>query len=187
MKDFYNSEIIIYQNNDGSMKIDVKLEDDTVWLSQQQMAELFQTSRTNVVEHIKNIYSEGELDENSTCRNFRQVRSEGTREVAKNYLEEDELKVLNNLVSGYFDFAEILAMRKRPMYMADYISQLDNILGSTGERLLAGAGKISHEKAMEKAITEYRKYQEKNLSDVEKSYVETIKKLNNKAKENKNI
>ena len=78
-----NGEIVIYQNNDGSMKIDVTLEDDTVWLSQQQMAELFQTSRTNVVEHIKNIYAEGELDENATRRNFRQVRLEGTREVTR--------------------------------------------------------------------------------------------------------
>lgn len=79
-----NSEIVIYQNDDGRMKIDVTLEDNTVWLSQQQMAELFQTSRTNVVEHIKNIYNEGELDENSTCRNFRQVRMEGNREVTRN-------------------------------------------------------------------------------------------------------
>ncbi len=329
MNDFNNGEIVIYQNNDGSMKIDVKLEDDTVWLSQQQMAELFQTSRTNVVEHIKNIYAEGELDENSTCRDFRQVRLEGTREVArsiphynldmiislgyrvksviatrfrqwaterikeymikgftmdderlknlgggnywkelldrirdirssekvlyrqvldlyatsvdydpkrtesitffkivqnklhyaahghtaaeviferadsekpfmgltsftgnmptakdikiaKNYLEADELKVLNNLVSGYFDFAEIQAMRKKPMYMKDYITQLDNILGSTGEKLLTDAGKISHEHAMEKAVAEYRKYQEKTLTDVEKAYLETIKMLNDK-------
>ncbi len=329
MNDFNNGEIVIYQNNDGSMKIDVKLEDDTVWLSQQQMAELFQTSRTNVVEHIKNIYAEGELDENSTCRDFRQVRLEGTREVARsiphynldmiislgyrvksviatrfrqwaterikeymikgftmdderlknlgggtywkelldrirdirssekvlyrqvldlyatsvdydpkrtesitffkivqnklhyaahghtaaeviferadsekpfmgltsftgnmptaedikiaeNYLEADELKVLNNLVSGYFDFAEIQAMRKKPMYMKDYITQLDNILGSTGEKLLTDAGKISHEQAMEKAVAEYRKYQEKTLTEVEKAYLETIKMLNDK-------
>ena len=327
-----NGEIVIYQNNDGSMKIDVTLEDDTVWLSQQQMAELFQTSRTNVVEHIKNIYAEGELDENATCRNFRQVRLEGTREVtrtipyynldmiislgyrvksliatrfrqwaterikeymikgftmdderlknlgggnywkelldrirdirssekvlyrqvldlyatsvdydakspesitffkivqnklhfaahghtaaeviyeradsekpfmgltsfsgnmptvkdvkiAKNYLEADELKVLNNLVSGYFDFAEIQAMRKRPMYMSDYITQLDNILGSTGEKLLTDAGKISHEQAIEKAMEEYKKYQAKSLTEVEHAYLETIKMLDNKANE----
>lgn len=327
-----NGEIVIYQNNDGSMKIDVTLEDDTVWLSQQQMAELFQTSRTNVVEHIKNIYAEGELDENATCRNFRQVRLEGTREVtrtipyynldmiislgyrvksliatrfrqwaterikeymikgftmdderlknlgggnywkelldrirdirssekvlyrqvldlyatsvdydakspesitffkivqnklhfaahghtaaeviyeradsekpfmgltsfsgnmptvkdvkiAKNYLEADELKVLNNLVSGYFDFAEIQAMRKRPMYMSDYITQLDNILGSTGEKLLTDAGKISHERAIEKAMEEYKKYQAKSLTEVEHAYLETIKMLDNKANE----
>lgn len=68
-------EILIYQTDDGQTNIEVKIEDDTVWLTQQQMSELFQTSRTNVVEHIKHIYEEGELDEISTCRNFRQVRT----------------------------------------------------------------------------------------------------------------
>lgn len=73
-------EIIIYQTEDGLTKLDVRMEDETVWLTQQQMAELFQTSRTNVVDHIKNIYEEGELDDNSTCRKFRQVRMEGMYE-----------------------------------------------------------------------------------------------------------
>ena len=68
-------EIIIYKTDDGQTNIEVKIEDDTVWLTQQQMSELFQTSRTNVVEHIKHIYEEGELDEISTCRNFRQVET----------------------------------------------------------------------------------------------------------------
>lgn len=77
-------EIIIYQTEDGLTHIEVKIEDETVWLSQQQMADLYQTSRTNVVEHIKHIYEEGELDEQSTCRNFRQVRQEGSREVTRN-------------------------------------------------------------------------------------------------------
>ena len=76
-------EIVIYQTEDGLTKLDVKMEDETVWLTQQQMAELFQTSRTNVVDHIKNIYEEGELDENSTCRKFRQVRMEGSRQVTR--------------------------------------------------------------------------------------------------------
>lgn len=79
-----NGNIIVYQGDDGSLHIDVKLEDDTVWLTQKQMAELYQTSRSNVVEHIKNIYADGELDENSTCRKFRQVRIEGNREVTRN-------------------------------------------------------------------------------------------------------
>ena len=76
-------EILIYQTEDGLTKLDVRMEDETVWLTQQQMAELFQTSRTNVVDHIKNIYEEGELDENSTCRKFRQVRMEGSRQVTR--------------------------------------------------------------------------------------------------------
>lgn len=74
-------EILIYQSDDGLTNVEVKVQDDTVWLTQQQMADLFQTSRTNVVEHIKHIYEEKELDEASTCRNFRQVRKEGNREV----------------------------------------------------------------------------------------------------------
>ena len=76
-------EIIIYQTEDGLTKLDVRMEDETVWLTQQQMAELFQTSRTNVVDHIKNIYEEDELDVNSTCRKFRQVRMEGNRQVTR--------------------------------------------------------------------------------------------------------
>lgn len=327
-------QIIIYQSEDGQTNIDVLLEDETVWLTQQQMSELFQTSRTNVVEHIKHIYEEGELEEDSTCRNFRQVREEGNRTVsrimpfynldmiislgyrvksrvatqfrrwatailkeymvkgfaldderlkgngggeywkelldrirdirssekvlyrqvldlyatsvdydpkssesiaffkmvqnklhyavhghtaaeiiyeradadkpfmglksfkgdfpvksdigiAKNYLDENELKILNNLVSGYFDFAEIQAMRHNPMHMSDYVQQLDNLLGSTGEQILQGAGKISHKQAMEKAEAEYRKYQVQTLSPVEEAYLDTIKTLEKETKNKK--
>ncbi|WP_338070646.1 virulence RhuM family protein [Eubacterium limosum] len=307
------------------------MEDETVWLTQQQMAELFQTSRTNVVEHIQHIYEEGELDEDSTCRNFRQVRLEGKRKVtrelpfynldmiislgyrvkskiatnfrkwaterlkeymikgftinddqlkqlgggnywhelldrirdirssekvmyrqvldlyatsvdydpksdesilffkivqnklhyaahgrtaaeviyeradaekpfmglssftgdmptskdivvAKNYLNEDELKVLNNLVSGYFDFAEIQAIRKKPMYMSDYVKHLDSILSSTGEQLLTNSGSVSHEKAIKKAKDEYRKYKINTVTPVEQAYLETIKNMEKTAK-----
>ena len=83
MRDDNNNEILIYQSENGMTKIEVTFIDETVWLSQQQMAELFQTSRTNVVEHIKHIYEEGELEEESTCRKFRQVRKEGSREVVR--------------------------------------------------------------------------------------------------------
>ena len=76
------NNIVIYQSDDGKTKIDVKFENETVWLSQQQMAELFTTSRTNIIEHINNIYEE-ELDRNSTCQNFRQVRKEGNRKVER--------------------------------------------------------------------------------------------------------
>jgi len=327
-----NSEIIIYQTDDGDTKIDVRFEGETVWLTQQQMADLFRTSRTNVVEHIGHIYEEGELEEGSTCRKFRQVRKEGNRNVeremifynldmiislgyrvkssiatnfrrwaterlkeymikgftmdddrlkgnaggnywkelldrirdirssekvmyrqvldlyatsvdydpkseesvqffkivqnklhyaahghtaaeviyeradadkpfmgmksfagdfpkladakiAKNYLEDEELKVLNNLVSGYFDFAEIQAMRKNPMYMKDYIQHLDAILTSTGENVLIGAGKVSNRQAIEKATQEYRKYQVQTLSPVEKEYLTLIKSTEKTAKE----
>lgn len=324
-------EILIYQTDDGQTNIEVKIEDDTVWLTQQQMSELFQTSRTNVVEHIKHIYEEGELDEISTCRNFRQVRKEGNREVtrqipyynldmiislgyriksviatrfrqwatkrlkeymikgftidderlkgngggnywkelldrirdirssekvlyrqvldlyatsvdynphseesvgffkivqnklhyaahghtaaeviyqradaekpfmgltsfagelpalkdigiAKNYLEENELKVLNNLVSGYFDLAEINAIEHKPMYMDDYVKQLDSVLSSGNRKLLTGSGSVSHKQALEKAKSEYRKYQEITLTPVEKAYLESIKKVSKEVK-----
>lgn len=105
--------------------------------------------------------------------------------VAKNYLNEDELKILNNLVSGYFDFAEIQAMRRKPMYMADYIAQLDNILASTSESLLVGAGRVSHKQAQEKATAEYLKYQERTLSPVEQAYFESIKVLAEKISKKK--
>ena len=292
---------------------------------------LFQTSRTNVVEHIKHIYEEGELDEISTCRNFRQVRKEGNREVtrqiphynldmiislgyriksviatrfrqwatkrlkeymikgftidderlkgngggnywkelldrirdirssekvlyrqvldlyatsvdynphseesvrffkivqnklhyaahghtaaeviyqradaekpfmgltsfagelpalkdigiAKNYLEENELKVLNNLVSGYFDLAEINAIEHKPMYMDDYVKQLDSVLSSGNRKLLTGYGSVSHKQALEKAKSEYRKYQEITLTPVEKAYLESIKEVSKEVK-----
>lgn len=329
-----NGNIIIYQSEDGQTHIEVRMEDETVWLSQQQMAELFQTSRTNVVEHIKHIYEDGELQEVATCRKFRQVQIEGTRQVsreipfynldmiislgyrvrsviathfrqwatqrlkeyiikgftmdderlkqlgggnywkelldrirdirsservlyrqvldlyatavdydprssmsvtffkivqnklhyaahghtaaevlfdradstkpfmgmtsfkgewptlqdakvAKNYLSQDELKILNNLVSGYFDFAEIQAMRHQPMYMADYIQQLDTILTSTGQELLTGSGVVSHDDAMNKVKTEYDQWREHTLSPVEQAYFDTIKKLSSKNKRKK--
>ncbi len=108
--------------------------------------------------------------------------------IAKNYLNEEELKILNNLVSGYFDFAEIQAIRHNPMYMKDYIKQLDMILSSTGEKMLNGLGRISHKKAIQKAKAEYRKYQVKTISPVEEEYLNTIKEINNKIeKKEKNV
>ena len=100
--------------------------------------------------------------------------------IAKNYLTEEKLKVLNNLVSGYFDFAEIQAMKRKPMYMADYIKQLDNILSATGEKVLQNAGRASHQEAIEKATTEFKKYQVKTLSAVEEDYLRTLKSLEKK-------
>ena len=83
MVDNVNGDVIIYQTDDGLTKIDVRVENETVWLSQQQMAELFGTSRTNIIEHINNIYAEEELDKELTCQNFRQVRKEGNRNVTR--------------------------------------------------------------------------------------------------------
>ena len=302
MKD-NNNEILIYQSENGITKIDVTFMDETVWLSQQQMAELFQTSRTNVVEHIKHIYEEGELDEESTCRKFRQVRKEGNREVArelpfynldmiislgyriksiiatnfrrwaterlKEYMikgftmDDERLKQLGGgkywkellerirdirssekvmyrqvldlyatsvdynpksaeslaffrMVQNKLHYAahghtaseviyeradaeqpfmglrtfsgdfptkkDIQAMRHNPMYMSDYVEHLDNVLKATGEKLLEGAGSVSHAKAMAKANEEYQKYQIQNLSPVEEAYLLSIKDIEKQAK-----
>lgn len=102
--------------------------------------------------------------------------------VAKNYLSETELKVLNNLVSGYFDFAEINAIEHIPMYMSDYIDQLDTVLSSGNRKLLQNSGTISHTQAIEKAKQEYRKYQEKTIAPVEQAYLDTIHNLEREVK-----
>lgn len=103
-------------------------------------------------------------------------------EVAKNYLTEEELKLLNNLVSGYFDFAEFNAMKHKPMRMKDYLNQLDKVLNSIDADILEDAGTISHKEAMEKARLEYNKYQEKNLTAVEIAYLNSINDLNKSIK-----
>lgn len=100
----------------------------------------------------------------------------------KIYLSE-ELKVLNNLVSGYFDLAEINAIEHKPMYMNDYVEQLDSVLSSGRRQLLAGSGKISHTQAAKKATEEYRKYQEITIAPVEEAYLDSIKSLEKEAKQ----
>lgn len=323
-----NAFIIVYQSGDGSPRLDVRLRNENIWLSQAQIAELYHTSKSNVNEHLRHIFDEGELEEFQVIRKFRTTAADGKNynvnyynldailavgyrvkspvathfrqwaterlkeyiikgftmdderlknlgsgsywkelldrirdirssekvmyrqvldlyatsldydskspqsakffatvqnklhyaahghtaaevvyeranadvpfmgvrsfsgdlptlneaQIAKNYLDEEELKVLNNLVSGYFDFAELQALRHRPMYMEDYVRQLDTILISTGEKMLTGAGRISYDQAIKKAEQEYRKFQAQTLSAVEKSYLETIRELNKKGK-----
>ncbi len=325
------NSIIIYTPEDGSAEIDVRLIDETVWLSQQQMAVLYDTTKQNISLHIKNIFEEGELNESSTIKEILTVQKEGNRNVernvkyynldmiislgyrikskvatnfrrwatqklkeylikgftidderlkgngggsywkelldrirdirssekvlyrqvldlyatsvdydpkseesieffkivqnklhyathghtaaeiiyqradakkefmglknfkgkfpvwsdvkiAKNYLDENELKILNNLVSGYFDLAEINAFEHKPMYMSDYISMLDSVLTSGNRQILTGAGNISHEQALKKAKNEYLKYQNNELSPVEKEYIKSLKKAEKEAK-----
>jgi hypothetical protein len=102
--------------------------------------------------------------------------------IAKNYLTENELKILNNLVSGYFDLAEINALEHKPMYMSDYVEQLDSVLSSGNRKLLSSAGKVSHDQAMKKAKEEYRKYQGITITPVEHAYLDTIKEAGENAK-----
>ena len=100
-------------------------------------------------------------------------------------MQEDELKILNNLVSGYFDLAEINAIEHRPMYMDDYVKQLDMVLTSGNRKLLTGSGTVSHKQAIDKAKSEYRKYQEITLTPVEQAYLECIKEASKEIKKKK--
>ncbi|KGQ45615.1 virulence RhuM family protein [Gallibacterium anatis] len=102
--------------------------------------------------------------------------------IAKNFLEEKELRILNNLVAAYFDLAELNALEEREMRMADFLRELDTILASTGRKVLENAGKISSAQAQEKAKAELRKYKAKTLSPVEEDYLKEIKTLTQKTK-----
>lgn len=102
--------------------------------------------------------------------------------IAKNYLDLKELKVPNNLVSAYFDIAELNAIEQKPMCMEDYIRELDTVLKSAGRKLLDNAGKVSKEQAEKKAKAEYKKYKAKTLSEVEKAYLESIKGVEKRVK-----
>ena len=102
--------------------------------------------------------------------------------IAKNYLNEKQLRALGQIVSGYLDFAERQAEREETMTMNDWAAHLDRILTMSGEKLLQTAGSISHDKAIEKATNEYKKYQQKTLSEVEKNYLESLKVIEQKTK-----
>ncbi|MFN5168797.1 MAG: virulence RhuM family protein [Cyclobacteriaceae bacterium] len=333
-----SGEIVLYQNSEGNIRLDVRLEEETVWLTQAQMAQLFGKDKRTISEHIGNIFKEGELTEGSTVRKFRTVQNEGSRSVerelehynldviisvgyrvkspqgtqfriwatqrlkeyiikgfalnddrfksgssmnyftelqerireirlserffyqkvkdiyatsidydpndqktveffkivqnkllwaisqqtaaelvyrrvdaelplmgmqsldkksptsirksdvgiAKNYLAEDEIKLLGLLVEQYLAFAETMAQQRTPMYMKDWISRLDSILQLNGRELLTHAGRISHDMALQKSEAEYEKYKqtqkqlekEQSLKEIE----EDIKKLSKQTK-----
>lgn len=97
--------------------------------------------------------------------------------IAKNYLDEKELRAMGQIVSGYLDFAERQAERQQVMTMKDWAAHLDNILTMSGEKLLQGAGTVTHQQAIDHATNEYKKYQQRTLSQVEKDFLENIKTL----------
>ncbi|MCF0194795.1 MAG: virulence RhuM family protein, partial [Bacteroidaceae bacterium] len=97
--------------------------------------------------------------------------------VAKNYLDEKELRVMGQIVSGYLDFAERQAEREQPMTMSDWAAFLDRILATTGEQILEGLGSVSHEQAMDHVATEYVKYKQRTISDAERDYLDAIRQL----------
>lgn len=326
------NNVIIYTTEDGTTKIDLRLNNGTVWLSQLEIADLFQTTKQNISKHVKAIFEDQELDEKATVNQQLIVQNEGGRKVsrtvalynldvilavgyrvrsqrgvqfrryastvlkeylekgfalndeslknlgggnywkellgrirdirssekvmyrqvldlyatatdytpdseqslsffkivqnklhyaahghtaseviylrvdsdkpfvglsnfkgsqptqaeamiAKNYLSEQELRVLNNLVSAYFDLAELNAIEQRKMRMEDYVRELDNILNSTGRKVLGSAGNISHTQAVKKVKLEYQKYKAQTLGNVEKDYLKTIASLEKQAKD----
>lgn len=329
-----NSEIIMYQTEDGLTKIETTFDNDTVWLSIDQMAELFQRDRSVIGKHIRNIFKEGELEKDSVWAKFAYTASDGKKyqvdhynldviisvgyrvkslrgtqfriwansilkeylkkgfamnddllknagggnyfkellerirdirssekvfyrqildiyatsidydprasestkffkiiqnkmhfaahghtaaeivylrsdsdknfmgmtsfdgkslrksdvSIAKNYLNEDEIKILNRLVTAYLEFAELQAIRQRPMYMKDWIEKLDDFIKMSGSELLDHAGKISHKKAKIKAELEYKKYKERSkgqLTQVERDFIEHVKNTQKKLEKKK--
>ena len=326
-------EIVIYVSDDGSSHLEVKLENETLWLTQKAMAELFEVGVPAISKHLKNIFEEGELDEkvviskmetttqhgaidgktqtkettfynldaiisvgyrvnSSRATQFRKWASQILKEyivkgfalddnrlknfgggdywhellerirdirssekvlyrqvldlyatsadysptssesiaffkmvqnkfhfaahgntaaeviynradsempfmglksfngeqpvraevvIAKNYLDENELRVLNNLVSAYFDIAEVAALEHRHMYMHDFVQQLDRVITAAGKEILNNSGKVSHKQAVDKALEEYRKYQVNTLSPIEKAYLDAIKRIERKS------
>ncbi len=320
-----NSEILIYQTDDGTTQIQTRLEDGTVWLNQEQMSELFQRDRSVITKHIGNVFKEGELDEKSNVQilhisgsdkpvkfynldviisvgyrvkshrgtqfriwatqrlkeyivkgftmndellkqagggnyfdellaRIRDIRSsekvfwrkvldiyatsidyDGNAEVsiaffktvqnkmhwavhgetaaetiykridakkpnlgltnfkgekptkneveiAKNYLNEQELDVLNRMVTAYLELAELQALNRKPMYMNDWVARLDDFLKMTGNDILNHAGKISHKKAIEKAHKEYDKYKEQTKNELSKAEKDFLKGIDTTAK-----
>ena len=169
-----NNKILIYTDNDGLTKIDVKLEEDTLWLTHAQMCELYQTSNSNVSEYIKHIFDAGELPEDSVVRKFRTTATDG-----KSYMT-----TFYNLdmIIALLDFAERQAEKEQPRTMNDWANYLDRILTSTGKQLLLDGGLVSHQEAMDHAATEYRKYKQRTLSDVEQDYLNAIKAISDKSK-----
>ena len=319
------NNIIMYTSKDGNVKVDVSLKNDDIWMSQNELAKLFDTTKNNISIHMKNIFESGELEESSTVKNFLTVQQEGTRnvkrmvihynldaiiavgyrinskratefriwatkvlkeymikgfvlndeklknngespyfeellarirdirssekvfwrkvldiyataidydpkdkisieffktvqnkmhyathgstaaevifnrvdsskenlgltnfkgdyptksetEIAKNYLTEEELNILNRMVSAYLDVAEINALDRHPMTMQDWVNELDSFLRMTRKDILKGKGTVSHEKALKKAHEEYDKYMQNHLTTAEQDYLEILNK-----------
>ena len=192
-----NSRIIMYQTGDGLIKIETKFDGDTVWLSIDQIAELFQRDKSTISRHIKNIFTEGELERHSVVANFATTATDG-KTYQVDYYNLDVIisvgyrvkslrgtqfriwanKILNRLVTAYLEFAELQAIRQRPMYMKDWIEKLDDFIKMSGSELLDHAGKVSHEKAKIKAELEYEKYKGRSkdqLTRVERDFIEHVK------------
>ncbi len=187
------SQIILYQTEDKQTRLQVQVDGETVWLSQAQMAELFQTTQQNVSLHLQNIYREGELQLPATHKESLSVRQPnmgltawlGSRPrktdalVPKNYLSFEEIETLNLIVPLYLDFAELQAKSGKLMRMRNWIAKLDDFLRLSDRQILTHAGKVSHEVAAAKAEAEYEKFrviEDAKPSAVEKDFEEAVKK-----------
>ena len=178
-----DSEIVIYQTEDGTTKIDVRMEDETVWLTQAQMADLFQSTKQNISLHINNVFEEGELEPLATVKDYLTVQNEGSREVSRNikYYNLDVIISVGYRVKSLR--GTLFRINHQPMYMKDWLFELDDFAKRYGKGILPNAGTVSHKAALEKAEREYRKYLEKTkdeLSSVEKDYLESVKKTQKK-------
>ena len=193
-KDTNQQEIIIYQTYDGAVKIDVKMANDTVWLSLDLMAELFQRDKSTISRHIKNIFSEGELSPDSVVANFATTAADGKQYQVDFYNLDVIISVGYRVKSQRGTQFRIWATKRLNEYIRKgftlddnrlknlggggyWAEHLDNILTMGGETLLQGAGKVSHQEAIEHATNEYKKYQQRTLSQVEKDFLENIKSL----------
>ncbi len=157
-----NSQLIIYQSEDGQTRLAARLDDEIVWLSQKLMAELFQTSTDNVWLHLKNIYSEGELSEQPTTGDFSVVRSEGAREVTRTIRHYN----LEAIISVGYRIKSHVATRFRQWataHMREWITKLDGFLQLNDRDILDHAGQVSHELAVEHANSEYSRYHARRL------------------------
>ena len=152
-----DSDLILYQTEDGRTRIQCRFEKETVWLSQALIAELFQKDVRTINEHLLNIFEEGELRREATIRKFRIVRQEGGRQVARE-VEHYNLDAINRIVNADIEFAELRALQRKVMTMRDWIEKLDEFLKLSEHELLDHAGKITAEQAKLKAELEYDRY-----------------------------
>lgn len=176
-----NNDIIFYTTDDGQVKIEVRLEDENVWLTQNAMAELFDTTKQNISLHIKNIFEEKELSENSVVKENLTTASDGKNYKTKFYNLDLIISVGYRVKSIRGTQFRIWANKLIKEYLIKgYNLNVDRFKNNGGE-ILEGAGKISHEKALEKAHKEYDKYMKTHLTQAEKDYLEImgedIKKL----------
>ena len=170
-----NSEMMIYTTEDGLTKIETTFDGDTVWLSIDQMAELFQRDKSTISRHIRNIFTEGELKREAVVANFATTAADG-KTYQVDYYNLDVIISVGYRVKSQRG----VQFRIWAMTMQDWSEHLDRILTMSGEQLLIGNGSVSHKQAIDKATGEYRKYKARTLSEVEQDYLDSIKLLEQK-------